>query len=146
MSFAEWIERTAVPWFTSIGLTKRTITLEVIGRRSGEPRRVTVAIVNDDSSRYLVSVHGDSNWVRNVRAAEGHAVILSGTRSSIKLVEIPSEARAPILQRYVSQGVFGRSAEEIASQFGVTPDASIPELEEVANRHPVFKIEPISSS
>ena len=47
MSFADWIERTAVPWFTSLGLLKRTITLEVLGRKSGKPRRVTVAIVSN---------------------------------------------------------------------------------------------------
>jgi deazaflavin-dependent oxidoreductase (nitroreductase family) len=140
MSFADWIERTAVPWFTSLGLTKRTITLEVLGRKSGAPRRVAVATVSDGSSQYIVSVHGESQWVKNVRAAEGRAAILSGRRRLIKLSELPISERASILQLYIGQGVFGRSAKEIAGQFGVKPEASIAELEKIANRHPVFKI------
>jgi deazaflavin-dependent oxidoreductase (nitroreductase family) len=108
VGFNDWLERTAVPWFTSLGLTKRTITLEVAGRKSGVPRKVTVATQQSGGSRYLVSVHGESDWGRNVRAANGQAVILSGSRQPVRLVEIPVEKRAPVLLAYVSNGVFGR--------------------------------------
>lgn len=141
MTLADWLEQTAVPWFTSLGLTKRTVTLEVVGRTSGKPRKVTVASVRKGSFRYLVSVHGESNWVRNVRAANGWATIISAGRTSIRLIEIPVEERAPILHQYVGQGAFGRSAAEIASQFGVEPDAAIAEIESLASRHPVFRVE-----
>ena len=59
------------------------------------------------------------------------------------LVEMPIEERAPILHLYVGQGAFGRSAAEIARQFGVEPTASIEQMEPLADRHPVFKIEPL---
>ena len=143
MSVSAWLERTAVPWFTSLGLTKRTVTLEVVGRKSGKPRKVTVATVRDGASRYVVSVHGESQWVQNVRAANGRATILSGRRIPVMLVEMPIEERAPILHLYVGQGAFGRSAAEIARQFGVEPTASIEQMEPLADRHPVFKIEPL---
>ena len=141
MSVSGWLERTAVPWFTSLGLTKRTVTLEAIGRKSAMPRKVTVATVRDADSRYVVSVHGESQWVKNVRAASGRAAILSGGRTPVTLVEIPIEERAPILHLYVGQGAFGRSAAEIAGQFGVEPTASIEQMESLAGRHPVFRIE-----
>lgn len=139
--FSRWFEYNAIPWFTSLGLSKRTITLEVIGRKSGRPRKVTVSTVADERSRYLVSVHGESHWVRNVRAAEGRAMILSGGRKPVRLVELPVHERAHILLRYVSQGSFGRSAEEIARQFGVGPNPTLDQMTALADRHPVFRIE-----
>lgn len=141
MGFIDWIERTAVPWFTSLGLTKRTVTLEVPGRTSGKPRRVTVAMVQEGNTRFLVSVHGESNWVRNIRAADGRASIHSGSKVPVKLIELPPRERAPILQAYVSEGVFGRSAADIARQFGVEPDPTIEQMASLADRHPVFRIE-----
>jgi deazaflavin-dependent oxidoreductase (nitroreductase family) len=141
VGFNNWLERTAVPWFTSLGLTKRTITLEVTGRKTGKPRKVTVATQQSGSSRHLVSVHGESDWVRNVRAADGLAVILSGGRQTVRLVEIPVEKRAPVLLAYVSKGVFGRSAADIAKQFGVESEPTIEQMASLADRHPVFRIE-----
>ena len=141
MGFNNWLERTAVPWFTSLGLTKRTITLEVTGRKSGTPRKVTVATQKTGDNRYLVSVHGESHWVRNVRAADGQAVILSGSRQPVSLVEVPVEERAPVLLAYVSKGVFGRSAADIAKQFGVESEPTIEQMVSLADRHPVFRIE-----
>ncbi|MGB7875701.1 MAG: nitroreductase family deazaflavin-dependent oxidoreductase [Anaerolineales bacterium] len=142
MGFINWLERTAVPWFTSLGLSKRAVTLKVLGRKSGQPRKVTIATIKVDGQHYFVSVHGrESDWVRNVRAAGGQAAILSGGRRPVRLVEVPVEERAPILQAYASIGVFGRSAADIARQFGVEPDPTIEQMSAIANQHPVFRIE-----
>ncbi len=46
-----------------------TMTLVAPGRRSGEPTRVPVIPVDHDGAPYLVSTRGESDWVRNVRAA-----------------------------------------------------------------------------
>jgi hypothetical protein len=40
-----WIKYTLIPWYTSLGITKGTITLEVVGRRSGRIIRVSVTMV-----------------------------------------------------------------------------------------------------
>ncbi len=65
-----------VGWLASRGLTPSdTITLEVKGRRSGTIRSNVVTWVEQDEERYLVSPRGESEWVRNVRAAGGEAVI-----------------------------------------------------------------------
>jgi deazaflavin-dependent oxidoreductase (nitroreductase family) len=55
--------------------------VEVTGRRSGRTISFPVVIVDYDDGRYLVSMLGeDTNWVRNVRAAGGHAVLRHGDR------------------------------------------------------------------
>jgi deazaflavin-dependent oxidoreductase (nitroreductase family) len=137
---SDWIKTTLVPWYTSLGLTKRTITLEVIGRKSGKPRKVTVATVVDRGSRYLVSMHGESHWVRNVRAADGEAEIISGRRKPVRLIEIPVHGREYILLRYIQQGSFGQSSAQIARLFGLEPNPTVDQVNAVADEHPVFRI------
>ena len=43
--------------------------LEVRGRKSGKILRLPVDPLDLDGRRYLVCARGDSNWVRNARAA-----------------------------------------------------------------------------
>jgi hypothetical protein len=50
-----------------------TRTLAVRGRRSGRELRVPVVPVEHGGARYLVSVRGEAEWVRNLRAAGGEA-------------------------------------------------------------------------
>ncbi len=69
--FVHWFKYTAIPSYTSLGLTKGTITLEVVGRKTGTPTRVSLTTVRRDMSRYLVSLYDKSQWVKNVRVAEG---------------------------------------------------------------------------
>ena len=44
----------------------------------------------------------DSNWVHNVRAAGGHAVLRRRRRQPVLLEEVEVGARAPILRRYLA--------------------------------------------
>ncbi|MGZ4493730.1 MAG: nitroreductase/quinone reductase family protein, partial [Nocardioides sp.] len=44
-------------------------TLTVTGRRTGRPRSVPVIPVRLGAHRYLVAPYGESEWVRNLRAA-----------------------------------------------------------------------------
>jgi len=57
---------------TSLGLAPRhAVTLEVPGRRSGKPRRNPVLVTPFEGEEYLVALAGESQWVRNLRAAHG---------------------------------------------------------------------------
>lgn len=140
----DWFETKVVPWYTALGLSKQTVTLEVMGRTTGKTRRVTVGTVADRGSRYLVSVHGESQWVRNVRAADGNVAILSGRRMPVRLTEIPIQKREYILMRYIQQGSFGQTSAQIARAFGLEPDASLDQVNAIADEHPVFRIEELS--
>jgi hypothetical protein len=43
--------------------------LVVPRRRSGDPQRIPVIPVEHEGARHVVSTRGESDWVRNVRAA-----------------------------------------------------------------------------
>jgi hypothetical protein len=53
-------------------------TLEVTGRKSGRTVSLPVVVAVVDGERYLVSMLGEHvQWVQNVRAAGGRAVLRS---------------------------------------------------------------------
>ncbi len=123
-------------WLASLGLMPSdTVTLEVKGRRSGMVRSNVVTWVKQDGERYLVSPRGESEWVRNVRAADGEAVTRHRGRQRVRLEEVPDEERAPIIKAYLA-----KTAMATRAHFGVDPKAEIEEFEAIAGRHPVFRI------
>src|SRR4051794_32596678 len=55
---------------TRCGLSVRgSRELSVVGRSSGQVRRVVVNLLDMDGARYLVAPRGNTQWVRNVRSA-----------------------------------------------------------------------------
>jgi hypothetical protein len=74
-----------------------------------------------------------SDWVRNVRAAGGDAVIRHGRRKRVRLEEVPPAQSAPILQAWLKRTGMRR-------QLGVDRTAPIEEFEKIAPEHPVFRI------
>lgn len=143
MRIFAWFQFKVIPWLTGLGLTRRTVTLEVHGRRSGEPRRVSLSITKYNNNRYLVALYGQASWVKNVRAAQGKAVLISGERHSVNLIEIPLEDRAPVLLAYVQKRAFSHSGEDASRLFfGLGPNPSLAEMEAIAGRYPVFLIRP----
>ncbi len=123
-------------WLASRGLMPSdTITLEVKGRRSGMIRSNVVTWVEQDEERYLVSPRGESEWVRNVRAADGEAVIRRRGGEKVRLEEVPAEERAAIIKAYLA-----KTKMATRQHFGVEPKTEIGEFEAVAARHPVFRI------
>lgn len=136
-----WIRLKAIPVFTALGLTRGTVTLEVVGRRSGKTIRLSVTQVRLGGKRYLVSLGGESQWVQNVRAAGGCAVVISGGRQPVELVEVPSQERGPILLAYVNQRAFTHSGAQSARHFfGFQTKPTLGDMQGVADRYPVFEI------
>lgn len=80
MGFVSWLNRRVAPLITSLGITARSVTLEVRGRTSGEPIRLSMSHSELDGRQYLVSLAGERAWVKNVRAAGGEAWIVHGGR------------------------------------------------------------------
>src|SRR6478609_11776897 len=74
---------------TSVGLAPRdAATLQVRGRSSGKIRRIPILRTRYEGSDYLVALAGESQWVRNVRAAHGQAVIRRRPASQVRLEEL----------------------------------------------------------
>ena len=114
---------------------KNAVTLEVRGRKSGRVISFPVVLVGYQGERYLVSMLGnDANWVRNVRAASGHAVVRRRGRTSVQLDEVDPAARAPILRRYLDVAPGARP------HIPVDRHAPPADFERVAAQFPVFRV------
>ncbi len=109
--------------------------LEHRGRKSGQPHHTPVNLLSIDSDQYLVAARGETEWVRNVRAADGRLVLILGRhREECTAVEIPAAERMPILRAYLRRWKF-----EVGMFFeGVGPDSTDEEFAAIADRHPVF--------
>ncbi|HET7015391.1 MAG TPA: nitroreductase/quinone reductase family protein [Streptosporangiaceae bacterium] len=119
---------------------KRWVTLEVPGRRTGRPARFPLGMADLDGQWYLVSMLGEGcNWVKNVRANGGNAVLWHGRAKACHLVEVPPEDRAPIIKRYLGQVPGGRP------HIRVDRRAPLGEFEAIAPDYPVFRVTPVSA-
>lgn len=126
-----------VAWLTRAGISVMgSRVLEVKGRKSGEPRRTPVNLLDLEGQRYLVSPRGHTQWVRNLRAS-GEGRLWLGTRSEpFTATELPDDAKPPLLRAYLK-----RWKVEVGMFFaGVGPDSSDEELRRIAPDHPVFKL------
>lgn len=115
---------------------KKMVSLEVRGRKSGEPRSVAVNEVSVNGQRYLVAPRGNTEWSRNARI-NPDAVITRRKSENVTLAELPVNERAPIIQAYLRENAWVTKRE-----FGIDPKAPINEFEAIADKHPVFKITP----
>jgi len=131
-----WINRLAGRW-SALGLSARDAVLEVPGRASGQRRSNPVVIATVEGNQYLVSMLGPgSDWVKNVEAAHGDAIIRQGRRRPVHLVGVPPAERAPILREYVRVATSGRH------HLPVEVGAPLSEFETIADRYPVYRIDP----
>ena len=111
--------------------------LEVRGRTSGEPRRTPVNLLTFDGARFLVAPRGETQWVRNLRAAGGEGTLILGRRrESFSAIELADADKPPLLRAYLERwklevGVFFE---------GVGPDAPDDELLRIAPGYPVFRL------
>ena len=122
------------PWFTvkvfnriamATGISN-TETLTVTKRGSRDPQQIPVVTVDVGGTRYLVSTHGESQWVKNVRAHP--TVTLTGKSGAVTYVarETPASERQPILTAYQQKA--GRAVD---GYFRKLPDLA---------DHPVFAL------
>jgi hypothetical protein len=141
MGIVEWITKKVIPWHTGLGITPRTITLEVPGRKTGKPVRVSLSRTDYEGEKYFVSLAGEVHWVRNVRAANGQATILSGKIIPVRLEEISAEQRAPVMLAYVQSRAFLHSGVQSSQEFfGLEKKSTLERMKAIANRYVVFRI------
>jgi hypothetical protein len=125
-----------------IGLVRgHFYVLEVRGRNSGRRISLPVDPLDLDGHRYLVCARGNSNWVRNARAA-GQVVLARAMRRRTYVVrELPADRRPPILQAYLD-----RYANEVQRFFPVAKGSAVAAFNELATRYPVFELLPLDAA
>jgi deazaflavin-dependent oxidoreductase (nitroreductase family) len=136
-------------WFTThvfnrmvAGLTSAGISvmgsrvLEVPGRKTGEPRRTPVNLLEFEGARYLVAPRGHTQWVRNLRASGEGRLWLGRRGEPFTAAELTDEQKPPLLRAYLK-----RWKAEVGVFFGgVGPDSSDEDLRRIAPDHPVFRL------
>jgi len=140
--FTTHVFNPVVAGFTRLGLSLLgSRVLEVRGRSSGQPRRTPVNLLTLDGERYLVAPRGETQWVRNLRAAGEGRLLLGRKSETFTATEIDDEHKVPIVRAYLD-----RWKSEVGVFFdGVGPDSSEEELRQEAPKHPVFRLAPGAS-
>ncbi len=139
----DWFTRNVlnrtVSGLTRFGISVRgSRVLEHRGRTSGKLFHTPVNLLRIEGTEYLVAPRGETQWVRNVRHADGHLVLILGRRRRICTAhELPMADSVPVLREYLRRWKF-----ETGMFFdGVTPDSSDAEWAAVAADHPVFTVD-----
>ncbi len=113
----------------------RMVTLEVPGRRSGRLTSFPLMVADYQGERYLVAMLGEgTNWVSNVRAAGGLAVLRHRHREAVCLEQVDPRVCAPILRRYLQVAPGARP------HIPVDRRAPLVDFERIAAQYPVFRV------
>ena len=113
--------------------------ITIRGRKSGEPRTTPVALVEIDGRRWVIGTFGDTNWVRNLRAA-GEATVTVGRRlEDVKASELVGEARVSffrdVLTPYVKRLRIGTLLLSVLGARDIVDDPAA-----AAEKRPVFEL------
>jgi deazaflavin-dependent oxidoreductase (nitroreductase family) len=129
----------AVAGLTKLGLSVwGSRVLFVKGRTSGEWRSTPVNLLSHEGERYLVAPRGTTQWVRNLRAADGHGELHLGRRvEPFHATELDDDAKPEVLRAYLR-----RWKMEVGVFFdGVDAKAPDETLRRIAPGYPVFRID-----
>ena len=104
---AAWVERHLVNRAVRVGIwLGRDIdgvhALETTGRRTGRPRRTPVKLLELDTGRYVVSLRGESSWVRNLRQEPRARILFGRAAETVNAIELPPDQRSPVIQTYLA--------------------------------------------
>ena len=112
--------------------------LDVRGRRSGKTISLPVDPLDLGGQRYLVCARGNSNWVRNARAAGEITLVRAMRRRRYATCELPADSRPPILKAYLDH-----FASEVQRFFPVPKGSPVEVFNDLAPRYPVFALQPL---
>ncbi len=112
----------------------------VRGRATGVLRSTPVDVMEIDGISWLVAPYGEVNWVRNIRAAGGHATLSRGKRTVDLLAEEVTPADAVgVIRTYL------RSVPVTRAYWDVTADATDAQIAADGVHHPVFRLAAVAS-
>jgi deazaflavin-dependent oxidoreductase (nitroreductase family) len=103
------------------------------GRKSGEPRTVTIWFALGDGKVFLTGGAKESNWVRNLRANADAVVKIGNTRlrGRARVVDDPGEADS-VRQRFVRRYLMARLSRFVGTGYRDSSAVVIDQLEATA--------------
>jgi deazaflavin-dependent oxidoreductase (nitroreductase family) len=125
-------------WLAEAGISiSGTKALRVRGRKTGKLRGVVINLLTADGRDYVVSPRGNTQWVRNARAAGVVEMGPRWRRREVRIVEVADDAKPELLRRYLDRWFW-----EVKGHVGgLTPDSSDADLRAAAPSIPVFELQ-----
>lgn len=116
--------------------------ITIRGRKSGLDRTTPVALVEVDGRRWVLGTFGETNWVRNLRAAGDATLTIGGKRERVHATQLSKQEAAAyysdVLGPYVRHIRFGRFLLRSVLGAGEMLDDPVA----AAEHHAVFELSP----
>ncbi|MGB3474470.1 MAG: nitroreductase/quinone reductase family protein [Mycobacterium sp.] len=113
-----------------------TRALSVRGRKSGKRRGVVINLLTVDGVDYLVSPRGNTEWVRNVRAAGEIQIGPRWRPRPARVTEVADDDKPEVLRHYLQRWYW-----QVKGYVGgLAPDSSDDALRIAAPSIPVFSL------
>lgn len=109
--------------------------VEVRGRKSGRIFSAPIDLLEFEGRRYLVAPRGETNWVRNARAAGRVALRKGRRREEFAVREVGAAHRPELLKAYLD-----RFALTVQRYFPLPRESPASEFIPIAERYPVFEL------
>jgi hypothetical protein len=124
-------------WLAEAGIgLAGTRALRIRGRNTGKLRGVVINLMTVQGRDYVVSPRGNTQWVRNARAA-GQVEMGPRWRSrDVQIIEVADDAKPELLKLYLKRWYW-----EVKGHVGgLTPDSTDEQIRAVAPSIPVFEL------
>ena len=112
--------------------------LSVVGRTSGEPRHLPIAVPTVGGAHYLCGPNRRRDWVRNLLAADGACEIEGDPEPRQRAVLVEDETAGIVVHAYLT--TLGRQAPDWPFAAG----SSAQEIAEHAKEIAIFRLEPVT--
>lgn len=139
--FEHWFNR-LVAVLAKLGITFRDgYRLLVVGRKSGKTFAIAVTVPTIDGKKYLVAPRGETQWVRNARAA-GQISLQKGSYLEVfQVQEIEGPEKLSVLAEYLQ-----RYEKAVQRYFSLPAGSEAQQFVEIAAAYPVFLLVPAAGN
>jgi deazaflavin-dependent oxidoreductase (nitroreductase family) len=114
--------------------------LRVRGRRSGRVYDVPVRVATWNGQRHVLSMLGEAQWVRNLRAAGAAQLLVGRQVEPVVARELRAEEKAAFLTWYCQHPAYRLRARTALG--ADTANLTAAEIDRLARQYPVFRLEP----
>ena len=124
-------------WLAEAGISiAGTRALRVRGRTTGKLRGVVVNLMTVDGRDYVVSPRGNTQWVRNARAAGEVEMGPRWRGRTVRISEVADDAKLDLLKRYLDRWYW-----EVKGHVGgLTPQSTDEQIRAVAPSIPIVEL------